>query len=57
MPRLTAHLAVPYGGRQDTRLEPKYIQGHADNHREAVETYKAHVQRVCRAVESLLPCF
>jgi hypothetical protein len=21
-----AHLAVPYGGRQDTRLEPKYIQ-------------------------------
>jgi hypothetical protein len=21
-----AHLAVPYGGRQDARLEPKYIQ-------------------------------
>jgi hypothetical protein len=21
-----AHLAVPYGGRQEARLEPKYIQ-------------------------------
>jgi hypothetical protein len=21
-----AHLAMPYGGRQDARLEPKYIQ-------------------------------
>jgi hypothetical protein len=25
-PVLLAHLAVPYGGRQDARLETKYIQ-------------------------------
>jgi hypothetical protein len=27
LPPSLVHLAMPYGGRQDARLEPKYIQG------------------------------
>jgi hypothetical protein len=31
LPYSPAHLAVPYGGRQDARLEPKHIQMETHN--------------------------